>query len=247
MKYKIEYSPLNYYHSQVSDECLCLGVLFHNITTDQRDFYSISNFKRFQAFDDEADVDFIKAYLKSIKNDILPTMYSDGETFSVEEYKKIFVNDFRFQKTITVTSDNYKSTIEDIYKVYLKYDLEQKKRLSTANEKEVIKHILLANKLNYSTGKIKGLYDDDINFDYMADNLYVKYFSFNSSNLRKYIPVARQWSFAAEEVKESGKVLFIYDSDTYENNDLKIILSILGKNAKTTQLSEASEVLQAYI
>ncbi len=74
-----------------------------------------------------------------------------------------------------------------------------------------------------------------------------KYFSFNSANLRKNIPVARQWSFAAEEVKENGKVLFIYDSDTYENNDLKIILSILGKNARTTRLSEASEVLQAYI
>ncbi len=34
----IEYSALNYYHSPISDECLCLGVLFHNITTGQRDF-----------------------------------------------------------------------------------------------------------------------------------------------------------------------------------------------------------------
>lgn len=247
MNYKIEYSPLNYYHSQVSNECLCLGVLFHNITTSERDFYYISNFKRFQAFDDEADVDFIKAYLKSIKEDISSSLFSNKEDFSLNEYKKVFVNDFKFQRTITVESNNYKSTVNDIYKLYLKYDLEQKKRLSKANEKEIIRNILIAQSFDYTTGKIKGLYNDDISFDYISNNLYVKYFSFNSNTLKKQIPTARNWSFIAEEVKDKGNVLFIYDSDASENNDLKSILNILGKNAKITKLSEASEVLQSYM
>ena len=43
--YHIEYAALNYYHSPISDECLCIGVLFHNVTTGQRDFKYISNFQ----------------------------------------------------------------------------------------------------------------------------------------------------------------------------------------------------------
>ena len=64
--YHIEYVALNYYHSPVSDECLCIGVLFHNLTTGQRDFKYISNFQRFHVFDDEADVDFVKLYLSAV-------------------------------------------------------------------------------------------------------------------------------------------------------------------------------------
>ena len=41
--YHIEYAALNYYHSPISDECLCVGVLFHNVTNGQRDFKYISN------------------------------------------------------------------------------------------------------------------------------------------------------------------------------------------------------------
>ena len=61
--YHIEYAALNYYHSPISDECLCIGILFHNVTTGQRDFKYISNFQRFHVFDDEADVEFVKLYL----------------------------------------------------------------------------------------------------------------------------------------------------------------------------------------
>jgi hypothetical protein len=62
--YCIEYTALNYYHSPISNECICLGLLFHNVTTGQRDFKYISNFKRYYSFDDEADVEFVKLYLK---------------------------------------------------------------------------------------------------------------------------------------------------------------------------------------
>ena len=36
--YHIDYAALNYYHSPISDECLCIGILFNNVTTGQRDF-----------------------------------------------------------------------------------------------------------------------------------------------------------------------------------------------------------------
>lgn len=246
MNYKIEYSPLNYYHSQVSNECLCLGVLFHNLNTDARDFVYISNFKRFQAFDDEADVNFVKLYLKSIKDDISNDLFSENESFSITEYKKIFVNDFKFQKTVTIETNDYKTTIDNISKLYMKYDLEKTKRLSKNDEKELIKSILTAQNFTYANGKTKGAYDDDISFDYVADSLYVKYFSFTGENLKSMINKARQWAFAAEEIKDKGQVLYIYNTDNKDMNNLRIILNILEKNAKVAHLAEVPETIKQF-
>lgn len=244
MNYTIEYSPLNYYNSQVSNECLCLGILFHNLTTNVRDFIYISNFKRFQAFDDEADIHFVKLYLKSIKEDVSENLFTKEQTFSINEYKKIFVNDFRFQKTVKIESNDYEKTVSNISKLYMKYDLEKAKRLSKNDEKELIKSILNAQYFSYTNGKTKGAYEDDILFDYVADHLFVKYFSFNGENLRSTINRARQWAFAAEEVKDKGQVLYIYNTDNQDEYNLKIILNILEKNAKVAQLAEVSEIIK---
>ena len=105
--YHIEYAALNYYHSPISDECLCIGVLFHNLTTDQRDFIYISNFQRFHAFDDEADIDFVKLYLRGIKEEVETSVFNFSKVFNLSAYIKVYANEFRFSsvKTLTVAEN----------------------------------------------------------------------------------------------------------------------------------------------
>ena len=105
--YQIEYAALNYYHSPISDECLCLGVLFHNLTTGKRDFKYISNFQRFHSFDDEADVDFVRLYLRGIKEEVETTLFNYADDFSVENYTRVFANEFRFSsvRSLAVAED----------------------------------------------------------------------------------------------------------------------------------------------
>lgn len=43
--YRVEYASLKYYNNVISEECLYIGMLFHNLTTGKRDFRYISNFK----------------------------------------------------------------------------------------------------------------------------------------------------------------------------------------------------------
>ena len=43
--YQVEYASLKYYNNVISEECLYIGMLFHNLTTGKRDFRYISNFK----------------------------------------------------------------------------------------------------------------------------------------------------------------------------------------------------------
>ena len=117
--YHIEYATLNYYPSPTSDEWLCIGVLFHNVTTGQRDFKYISNFQRLHAFDDAADIDFVKLYLKGIKNEI--DNYNNKE-FDLASYIKLYANEFRFSLIMTFSVDENINYIENLSEIYLKYD-----------------------------------------------------------------------------------------------------------------------------
>lgn len=239
----IEYSALNYYHSPISDECLCLGVLFHNITTGQRDFRYISNFKRFQMFDDEADVNFVKAYLAGIKEDVEASVLNYRDSFDLRSYIQVYANEFRFstiKKLDVLEKEDY---INNLIKVYLKYDLAKSKRLNSNEEKKLIKRVLETNHLEYSNGKISGEFDDEIPFDYQLDKLCIKHFSFRGKNLRRVVSNARQWSFAAGELAGVKKVLFIYDSDFEDKANLNIIINILSKHAKVLQMDEGMDYI----
>ena len=239
----IEYSALNYYHSPISDECLCLGVLFHNVTTGQRDFRYISNFKRFQAFDDEADVNFVKTYLAGIKEDVETSIFNYKDSFDLKSYIKIFANEFKFSSIKKLNVEENEDYVDALTRVYLKYDLAKSQRLNSNEEKKLIKRVLEMNNLEYSNGRISGEFDDEISFDYQLDNLCIKHFSFKGKNLRRVISNARQWSFAAGEVAEIKRVLFIYDSDFEDRDNLKIIINILSKHAQVLQMDEGMDYI----
>lgn len=240
---RIEYSALNYYHSPISDECLCLGILFHNITTGQRDFRYISNFKRFQVFDDEADINFVKTYLMGIKEDVENSILNYKDSFELQSYIKVFANEFRFSTIKKLNVGEKEDYIENLVKIYLKYDLAKSQRLNSNEEKKLIRRVLETNNLKYGNGKISGEFDDEIPFDYQLDNLCIKHFTFKGKNLRRVISNARQWSFAAGEIAGIKKVLFIYDSDFEDKENLKIIINILSKHAEVLTMDDGMDYI----
>lgn len=241
--YRIEYTALNYYHSPISEECLCIGVLFHNLTTGRRDFKYISNFHRFHSFDDEADIDFVKLYLRGIKEEIETSMFNYNDNFDLNSYIKVYANEFKFSSIKTLNVDETEDYVSNLTKVYLKYDLAKSQRLNGNEEKKLIRRVLESNNLKYNKQKVDGMYSDEINFDYQVGNVCIKLFSFKGKNLKRVIGNARQWAFAAYEVGEEKKVLFIYDSDYEDANNLDIIIKILSKNAKVLKLDDGMDYI----
>lgn len=241
--YHIEYSALNYYHSPISDECLCIGILFHNTTTGQRDFRYISNFQRFHAFDDDADIDFVKLYLKGIKEDVESSLFNYDKSFSLSSYIRVYANEFKFSAVKELNVNETENYVEDLTKIYLKYDLAKSQRLNCNEEKKLIRRVLESNNIEYTTQKANGPYKDEITFDYQAGDVCIKYFSFKGKNLKRIIGTARQWSFAADELTPDKKVLFIYDSDTADIYNLNIIISILEKHATVLKLDAGMDFI----
>lgn len=240
--YQIEYTALKYYNNVISEECLYIGMLFHNLTTGKRDFRYISNFKRFQAFDDEADVDFVKLYLAGIKQQVEKNIFNYNDKFSISDFTKIYVNEFRFSDATMMEIEDDEDYVDKLTKMYLKFDFSKEKRLSHSEEKKYIRKILSSSNVEFSTPKVSGIYDENINFDYVIGDVAIKLFSFKEKNAAKLIPSAKQWAFSAEELKEQYKIVFLYDDDN-DTPQLKIIMQILKKYANVFQLQDGLDYI----
>lgn len=236
--YEVEYAALKYYNNIISDECLYIGMLFHNLTTDERDFRYISNFNRLKSFDDEVDLDFIKAYLRGIKNQIADNLFSGGKPFSIRDFGRIYVNEMRFSKVTRLKVDDNEDYAENITKMYLKFDFSKDKRLSNNDEKKYIRKILLSSYTELSKNKIEGQYDENVCFDYVIDNIAIKYFSFKDKDASRLISSAKAWGFTAEEFKGKYEVVFLCDSDDESSPDEEKVRKILEKNAKVFSVRE---------
>lgn len=238
---KIEYASLKYYNSLISEECLYIGMIFNNLDTKERNFKYISNFKRLQSFDDEIDISFVKMYLKGIKEQIENNLFNIS--FSMKDFNKIFVNEFKFTEISIIEVDDDDNYVENLSKIYLKYDYSKNNRLSNNEERKYLKKILSSGGFQLLNSKIDGLYCENITFDYVLKDTAIKFFSFKNKDLKKLIPAAKQWSFTADEIKDKTEVIFIYD-EKMDNDDFTTLINILKKNGKVFDFSNGLEYLQ---
>lgn len=227
---KISYAVLKYYNSIISEECLCVGVAFQNLSTGERYFNYIKNYQRLQVFDDEIDTNFVKLYLGSIREEIECNILDHDIDFDLNLYVKTYVNEFKFSKVFTAeTDDEY--FIQNITKLYLKYDYDRKERLPKNTEQKYIRQIIRSSNKNFTSRNVIGKRSEPIGYDYHNDEYAIKLFSFKDKTLSKLISSAKMWSYNALEMSDTKKTIFLYDMDITESTDFSIIFDILSEHA----------------
>ncbi len=241
--YQVEYAALKYYNNIISEECLYVGMLFHNLTTGTRDFRYISNFNRFESFDDGADVNFVKLYLNGIKQQVEKNIFNYNKAFKISDFTKIYVNEFRFSDVRTIEVEEDDNYVEILTKMYLKFDFNKNKRLSISEEKKYIRKILSSSNVSSYSPKIFGEYEETVTFDYILNNVAIKIFSFKEKDPLRLLPSAKQWSFSAGELKDRYTIVFLYDEICNNSSNLKIITNILKKHAKVFQIQEGLDYI----
>ena len=231
--YKVEYTALKYYNSIVSEECLYVGMLFNNLTTGKRDFRVMTNFNRFQAFDDEEDVNFMRAYLRGIKETVENSLFNNQTAFDTKEFIRYFVNEFKFTEVRNIEVEEDENYIENLANIYMRFDIPKGNRLNIDEQKKYIRRILASENLSFTSPKIIGNYEENIKFDYIIDNkIAIKLFQFkDKKETKRLINTAKTWSFTAEEMKEKLDIIFMYDTVDMEDENFDIISKILKKNA----------------
>ncbi|MCB6571546.1 hypothetical protein LI142_18765 [Eubacterium limosum] len=232
----IEYTELYLYNNAlVSKECLCMGVLFHDTTTGERRFNSIKNFNRLKAFNDDIDVDFVKAYLAGIKDEVETDMFYLNSDFTTSNFIKSFVGEMRFSDIVSCKT-NDDDFIEKTTKLLLKQDFARHERLSRDEEIKIVKNLVKSSACNYSQKSLDGLYGDTINFNFIVGQYCVKIFDFkNRESIKKSIASVKTWSYNAGEMKKGGKykTVFLYSiSENINEKEFEIVKNILLENTE---------------
>lgn len=230
----LEYSVLRYTPILVAGEHVNIGVLFSS--DNYQDFHSIKKFNRIKSFDDELDINALKFLILSIKNDLKLSLYNENKKFNIYDFTKYYMNEFHFSKPIKIGFTDLDKTIDDITKLYLKYDYEKNNRLSEQEQKRLIKQILEYRHKSYKQNKkITGNFGDKITYDIVFNNYGVKFFDFKNKSINHMINDIKAWAWNCENTPKNLKTIIIYSQDINGNEEynanVKICIDILKKSS----------------
>ena len=90
---KVQFSALSYYPSIVTNENVNVGILFHNLATDERTFHIMKNWNRLESFDDELDIEFMKKYLYGIKNECERNLMNNNKELDLQYVTTKLINE----------------------------------------------------------------------------------------------------------------------------------------------------------
>lgn len=239
----VRFSVLSYYPTFLTNENINIGILFSVEDTSQAYFHSIKNWERAKAFDDELDIDFMKDYLKGITDEVENHLFNYKSKFDIEGFVKFYVNEYKFSSIQTIQTINSEEFIDVTKKIYLKFDYEKLERLNKNQEHQYISSLLRSSDIKYTRKKLKGGFNENIQYDYVIGEYAIKLFTFEGKNLSYLISSAKMWAYNAEEMQGIFKTIFIYDKEMKDVAYYDSIMKILSKNAQVMVLQEGIEFL----
>ncbi len=246
---KLYFSVLSYSPSFISNELINVGIIFEY--EGEYRFEHINNYKRLIAFDDELNIDIVKLFFQGIRDEISYSVYNINKTICLKNYVSYFVNEFKFSniQLINCDSENYESSIEEIKKMYLRFEYERDKRPNQEDQINFYSKLLKSNDIKYSRKKLEGGYEGTtVKYDFIINNLGIKFFIFKGKDLNKVVDTARTWAFKAEEMKEKLNMdtIFIYDNEELDQPSFKGIVDILDKNGEVLTFEKGVEFMDRF-
>ena len=216
----------------ISGESINLGILFSYEHEENRCFISTKNYKRVTNFDDEIDIDIVKFLLDTISKDVEVSIETLNRPFSIENYTQYYCNEFNFSNVVEVSYEDAAQKMEEIKKVYLRYDLPQSKRATKADEIKLLSQIIKTKTSNtHNNIKIKGKFDDRISIDIAFDDYYIRIFFITNTNKKQNVNAAKVWAFNCEnneELRKHAITVCQYEDDLVVDEDVEVIIRILN-------------------
>ncbi|MFR0047251.1 MAG: hypothetical protein ACLRWO_12075 [Clostridium butyricum] len=242
----IEYSILYNSISYVAIDRITLGILFFNIDTKECRFVSTKNWKRVASFNDELDIDLIKLQLLGINEEIHDI--AKGPDFSLNKYTKFYVNDLKFTKAISLQVDSFDKFISECVLQYLPHDYSKDKRPSVKEQLSFIKRCLKDSDIEYSSAKIKGYFEENVQFDFIIGEYAFKIFRFEGRQPSRLISSVKDWAYTALKSNSKYKVIFVTDKDFEADEDYKTLYAILKEDSyKLLNFTQLLEFIKSII
>lgn len=230
MDTKLKYSVLRYSPSMVAGESINLGVLFSDQTGEFREFNYTMRWNRVKEFDDELDIDMLKIILKSIKDEVRVSIYN-YKKFNIEKFTSYYSNEYRFDTPIEIFCSDIYDSVDEITKMYLRYDFEKKQRPSREQEIAFISKIFKSRNIKYTRNAgCAGSFNDKVIYDYFFLDYGVKIFHLKRDSLSKSMNDIKAWAWNCQK-NQNIKTMIFYEYDPQGGNDdagtLQAMINIL--------------------
>ena len=231
----IQYSVLTYSPSVFTNERINLGVFFYDTNDNRSIFRHTMNWKRVSAFDEEINMDFLRAYLNDVAEELSS---SNASKLNWSAFLGRFVNEMKFTKPTLIKTDNAEEFIDQTMKIQLRYDYEKSERPTFDEQKKYAKSYLKSINIKYNTKNIFGKFNESIGFDYMINDFGFKHFEFSNKNINRMFATVHCWRDIARDLNDSTKIYFIYDDDVSdESSELYDEILSLMKDSNATVLN----------
>lgn len=250
MKRAVKFAILKYVPNEERDEKINVAVVLHSPQDEFMETRIIENWKRLKNFDDEIDIEFMKAYLKSIQSEF-QYKFLDKETKNIKDkmlldnMAKIYVNQFLFSISEVYIEDTCEEFLTKLKNNYLYYDIEKDKRPSSKESLNFFRDLLKAKNISYEIINFKnsliGSFDEKINVDLKINDTYYKIITFNDNNIDTYMPKIKMWMLNAIELTEKKEKLIFIINEQETNSKTKKFIEMLGKYAEIIKITDFND------
>lgn len=248
MKIKAKYAILKYVPNLERNEKINIAITLHYPEKQQLKMIIINNWKRVKAFDDEADINFLKKYVEALKEQFTINLTNDfdgielDDALLLDELTKYFVNKFIFEIHEIDTTENFDDLLKNLKRIYLYYETGKTKRISEKESKAYIEQHLLENNISYekrgTKNNIQEQYGNNINFDYKINNKYYKLIFLTEENYIGYVGVLKMWIANAIILKKEHKELIFVIDDLINNQKTKTYKKMLSDYGEIITVQE---------
>lgn len=233
----VNFAVCRYVPDILRDEFINVGVLVHVPYDKFVHFYKTKNYRRIKSFDDEVELDVIKALLESLEYQFntttvySPELHNTGQNDFLENEIAFFVNQLQFSNIRTFTSESLIEDIEDLCDTYLYYDKKKSERIGAEKVKRLVSKMFTSSKINsmvYRNPEYRNIFQQQP-FDFCVkvnnNDTLIKAISFDYKNKNKFY----------KEIKS-----LLYDVQYFRDMDIQDIKLVINNTEMTNEYEKSA-------
>ncbi len=259
------YSVCRYVPNFLRNESVIVGIVIHIPDQSRSIFKKTRNLSRIKAFDDEVELDIVKAVLNNMeiqlsytsKNVDREPLLSVRKDSFLKDHLVFYVNQFQFDDIKVLNSSDVSLDIQDLCDMYLYYDKKKSERMSPSRVKSLsakifkqydIKNILEKNP-EYQNNFHQKPFDFKLNRS-NKDPIYFKAFTFDYKKSTNLINEVKSVLYDINKAKQLGLeqiTIVINNTDLDNNIEKQIYDELMKENVKVLTLAELNDFINSEI
>ncbi|MFD2210255.1 DUF3037 domain-containing protein [Virgibacillus halophilus] len=248
----IYFAVCSYIPDILRGESINVGILVHVPDNKFVQFYKTKNLSRIRSFDDEVELDVLKALLESIAYQFNNNRASELEGIDNQGFLKkelvYFINQIQFSEVRALNSDNssLQSHINDLIDMYLYYDKKKSERISPDRVRslasKMVRSSYLKNKINRHPD-IKNNFNQspiDFTIEINGNKILFKAISFDYKAKNKFYNEIKSLLYDLSYIKKqtNNEIKVIINNTNRDKDYEKLAYNLLRKEVDVFTLEE---------